>query len=69
LKRKREKGYWEKRSEKFKDGTGAKSRAAELRSHDCVAHVQVEKAGGSYIVAYSVASWYLEELSKAGVKL
>jgi len=69
VKRKREKGYWEKRSERFEDGVSARTRAAELRQHEHVAHVKIEKSRAEYIVAYSVARWYLDELAKAGLKL
>lgn len=70
LKRKKEKGFWDKRSEHFDTGAKANRRAAELRTHEHVAHVLVdgtEKEG--YVVSYSVAKWYLEELKKAGVTL
>jgi len=69
VKRKREKGYWEKRSERFEDGANAKSRAAELRQHSHTAHVKVDKVGEGYIVVYSVAKWYLDELQQADLEL
>ena len=67
--RKREKGYWEKRTERFADGTAAKSRAQHLRTHEHVSHVTVEKSGDEYVVTYSVAKWYLEDLDRAGIAL
>ena len=42
MKRKKEKGHWEKRRERFADGTQAKSRAGHLRAHEHVAHVTTE---------------------------
>lgn len=69
MKRKAVKGYWEKRRERFNAGADAKSRAGQLRSHEHVAHVTVEKDGNDYVVHYSIAKWYLEELRNAGGKL
>ena len=69
MKRKREKGYWDKRTERFSNGAAARSRAGALRSHEHVAHVTVRKEGAEYVVSYSVAKWYLDELEKAGLKL
>jgi hypothetical protein len=69
MRRKKEKGYWEKRTERFSDGTTAKSRAGILRSHEHVAHVHVDKIYTEYVVLYSVAKWYLKELTKAKIKL
>jgi len=69
VRRKREKGHWLKRSEQFRDGSAARSRAAEFRQHAYVAPVKTEKSGTGYTVRYSVAKWYLEELLQSGLKL
>lgn len=69
MKRKREKGFWEKRSEKFSIGPDARSRASALRQVEHVSHVTMDKVGEDYVVAYSVAKWYLEELKQNGMKL
>lgn len=69
MRQKREKGYWVKQSERFADGSRAKSRAGELRQREHVAHVKVGRVGNEYVVSYSVAKWYLEDLSRAGLKL
>ncbi|MCP4439014.1 MAG: hypothetical protein GY810_08740 [Aureispira sp.] len=74
--KKREKGYWLKKLEKFKTGATAKARAGLLRTHEHVAHVLVDKQeakndmhGAVYTVNYSVAKWYLEELERNDIKL
>ena len=69
MKRKREKNYCEKRTERFTDGATAQPRAGTLRTHEHVAHVKVGKKNNKYVVAYSVAKWYVEELKNAGAKL
>ena len=69
MKRRREKNYWEKRTERFVEGATAKSRAGTLRTHEHVAHVKVSKKSNQYVVAYSVAKWYVAELKNAGAKL
>lgn len=69
MRRPRAKGYWAKRSEDFGSGAEAQARAGRLRSHEHVAHVKVAKESDRYVVSYSVAGWYLEELSQAGGKL
>lgn len=73
---KREKGYWQKCKETFKTGDKAKERAGMLRIHEHVSHVLMDKKDDSlnqnnfqYIVSYSVAKWYMEDLQRAGVKL
>jgi hypothetical protein len=68
MRRKKEKGHWEKRTERFSDGAAARSRAGSLRSHKRVTHVHVDKEGADYVVSYSVAKSYLEELMKSGIK-
>ena len=65
MKRNREKGHWEKRSERFAVGAAAQERAGRLRMHEHVAHVKVSHDGQEYLVSYSVAKWYLEELTQA----
>lgn len=67
--RKREKNYWEKRSEPFAESAAARSRAGILRSNEHVTHVTVRKQGTEHVVSYSVAKWYLDELKNAGLKL
>jgi len=69
MKRRKQRGYWEKRSEQFAVGTDAKSRAAALRNQEHVAHAVVDKVGDTYLVSYSVAERYVAELEKAGIKL
>ena len=69
MKKKKQKGYWEKRVESFADAGRAKERAAALRTHGEVAHVQVSKDKEGYSVSYAVAKWYLEALAEAGVTL
>jgi hypothetical protein len=69
MKPKREKGYWLKKKETYSTGTKAQTRAGHLRSHEHVSHVKVDKHDDEYIVAYSVAKWYVAELEKAGIVL
>lgn len=69
MRRKRVKGYWQKCKEKFKTGSEAKSRAGMLRLNEHIAHVLVDKVGENYVVAYSVAKWYLEDAKRAGIKI
>ena len=68
-KRQRVKNYWLKRKESFKNGKEARCRARILRNHggEHISHVQVDKEGDVYIVRYSAARWWLEELSNAGI--
>ncbi len=65
----REKDYWLKKSEKYGDKATARARATLLRQDQHVSHVIVEKQGESYVVNFSVAKFYQEELDRAGVKL
>lgn len=68
--RKRQKGYWEKRVERFPSQEKARARAGQLRLHKHVAHVKTSKSDqGGYVVTYSAAKWYLEELARAGTRL
>jgi hypothetical protein len=69
MKRKKEKDYWVKKSERFSDGSKAKSRAEVLRQREHISHVKMTKQGSDYLVNYSVAGFYLEELDKVGLKL
>ncbi len=69
MRRRREKNYWEKRTERFSDGAKAQTRAGTLRMHEHVMHVKVRKTKDEYEVAYSVAKWYVEALKGAGAKL
>lgn len=69
MKRKRIKGYWLKRKERYKTGTLAKSRAGFLRTYQHIAHVTVDKENDEYLVQYSVAKWYLEDAKRAGVTI
>ena len=69
MKRKKQKGYWVKRTERFQDGSQAKSRAAELRQHKHISHVIVQRTSEQYEVSYAVAKFYLEELERAGLTL
>ena len=63
------KDYWEKRTERFCEGPAAQERAGRLRMHEHVTHVKVHQENREYVVSYSVAKWYLEELTKAKGKL
>ena len=67
--KKRVKGYWTKLNEMFNNGTEAKSRAGHLRSQENVAHVTLDRVDEKYVVSYSVAKWYLDELDRIGIKL
>lgn len=69
MRRKREKGYWKKQTEKFVTGAAAKTRAGIIRGHEHTSHVTVGKEDGVYVVRYSVAKWYLEDLAKAKLTL
>lgn len=69
MRRKRTKGYWQKRKEKFKTGSEAKSRAGMLRLNEHIAHVLMDKIGDNYVVTYSVAKWYIEDAKRAGIKI
>ena len=69
MKRKREKGYWVKRSERFPTATAAQSRAGSLRLHEHTAHVRVQPAGDGYEVSYAVAAWYIEQWESVGARL
>ena len=69
MRKKKEKGYWEKKKERFPDGPEAKFRAGYLRSLEHVQHVHVSKKDNDYIVSYSVAKSYLEQIKRAGITL
>jgi hypothetical protein len=40
-----------------------------LRAHEHVSHGKVGKMGDTYVISYSVANWYLEELHAVGIAL
>ncbi len=69
MRSRREKGYWQKRCEAFPVLGVAKARAAVLRGHQHVEHVRLRREGARYVVFYSVANRYLEELKNAGATL
>jgi hypothetical protein len=71
IRKKKVKGYWIKKQEVFANGAEAKSRAGYLRTyaHDQVAHVTMKKVDENYIVTYSVAKWFLEQLRSVGGRL
>jgi hypothetical protein len=66
MKDKRVKGYWLKRQEHYAAAEKAQSRGGSLRMHDHTARVTVRATKEGYVVFFSVAKWYLEELEKAG---
>lgn len=66
---KRVKGYWSKKKERFSNGRQARCRATLLRTHEHISHVLVDRIGEEYVVAYSIAKWYAQELKSAGIKL
>jgi hypothetical protein len=63
------KGLLGEKTEHFSDGSMAKSRAEVLRQREHISHVKMTKQGSDYLVNYSVAGFYLEELDKVGLKL
>ncbi len=67
--RQRTKNYWSKQKEQYQDGRKARDRARFLRTYEHIEHVHVDKESEQYIVRYSVARWWLEEIKKAGIKL
>jgi hypothetical protein len=69
MKRKREKGYWVKRQERYANAVTAQTRAGGLRMHDHTSHVVVRATPEGFEVSYSVAKWYLDELERAGGRL
>lgn len=69
MRRKRVKGYWLKRKENFVTGTEAKARAGYLREYNEVQHVVVERVEDGYLVKYSIAKWYQEQLEELGIRL
>ena len=69
MRRKRQKGYWLKKTERFLKGSDAKSRAGYLREFEPIAHVIVEKSEQEYLVKYSIAKWYSEELERCKITL
>ena len=67
--KRRQKGYWSKHKESFASRNKAKLRAAALRLHEHTAHVILDRDGEGYVVRYSAAKWWLEEMSKAGISI
>jgi hypothetical protein len=69
MKRKRDKDYWVKKTERYPDVRAAQDRAGALRLHEHTSHIKVQPTDDGAEVSYSVAGWYLEELEKAGLRL
>ena len=71
MKAPRKKGFWTHRAERFHDGGSARARAKALRMFgpDKIAHVVVSREGDDYVVRFSIAGWYLNELADAEVVL
>ena len=69
MSRKREKGYWLKRTEAYMSGQQAQERAAHLRQQEHISHVTVHGKQDTFEVSYSVAKWYAEELERFGLQL
>ncbi len=69
MKRERVKNYWSKKKETYNTGREARARAASLRVHAHTAHISFDREGDVYVVRYSAAKWWLEELERAGITL
>ena len=69
MRRKRQKGYWLKKTERFYKGYEAKARAGYLREFEQIAHVIVKKSNDEYLVKYSIAKWYAKELKRCQISL
>lgn len=69
MKRQREKNYWKKLKEVHHSGRGARSRATALRTYEHISHVLVDKEEEGYVVRYSAARWWLQELEQARIKI
>ena len=69
MRSKRVKHYWLKQKESFTNGNQASARAKTLRLNEQVAHVVVEKQAEEYLVKYSVAKWYFEQIQALGISL
>lgn len=70
MKRKRVKSYWLKKKEPFQIIADARSRAKTLRENEHTAHVIVQKSEKEgYVVEYSIAKWYADELEAMGITL
>ena len=69
MKRKRVKGYWLKRKEAFTTGSEAKARAGYLREYKEIQHVIVERVEEGYLVRYSIAKWFAEQLEELGIRV
>jgi len=69
MRSKRVKNYWLKQKESFTSGNQASARAKTLRLNDQVVHVIIEKKEDVYLVKYSVAKWYYEQIQELGISL
>ncbi len=69
MKSKRVKNYWLKKKESFNNKKDANGRAKALRINEHIAHVIVEKSGDQYMVKFSVAKWYFEQIESLGITL
>ncbi len=67
--RHRQKNYWSKKKETFNEGKAARQRAALLRTYEHIEHVHMDKEGDLYVVTYSAATWWLDALSEAKIKI
>ncbi len=68
-KRRREKNYWAKLNERYPTGKAARERAKALRLYEHTSHVTVDRVGDEFVVQFSAARWWLDELKKARIKL
>ncbi len=69
MRSKRVKNYWVKCREFYQEGKEASSRAKTLRLNEQVVHVVVKQSEDVYIVKYSVARWYYEQINELGISL
>jgi len=69
MRRKLEKGYGVKKKEQYPNAAAAQVRAGNLRTHEHTSHVQVRPAADGYVVSYSVARCYFDELERASTHL
>lgn len=69
MKSKRVKNYWLKCKESFDNGNQASARAKALRINEHISHVVVEKKDAAYLVKYSVARWYADQIQALGITL
>ncbi len=69
MKSKRVKNYWIKKKESCNNKGDASARAKQLRINEYITHVIVEKSEDAYLVRYSVARWYYEQIQELGIQL